>query len=78
MGGGAPGRPAGMAPGPVGGGGTLPCWIRFARCTTAGGNAGATAAAGGVAAAGPAVTGPAGGAGRLITVLMTVVLWMFW
>ncbi|XUM20857.1 hypothetical protein ACRAVF_25870 [Bradyrhizobium oligotrophicum S58] len=77
MAGAAPGRTVGLASGPPGGG-TLPCWISVARCATAGGRAGATATAGVVTAAGPAVIGPAGGAGRLITVLMTAVLWMFW
>lgn len=68
----------------LGGIGALPCWISAARCTTACG----TAAPAGVArpaTAGPRLPGPGAGpaagggaGGRLITVLMTVVLWMFW
>jgi hypothetical protein len=67
----------------LGGIGALPCWIRAARWTTACGTAGpaglarpATAGARlpGPGPAGPAPAGAAGG--WLITVLMTVVLWM--
>jgi hypothetical protein len=46
--------------------GSLPCWISAARCETAAGSAGPAAPA-------PAA---AAGAGLLMTVLMTVVLWM--
>jgi hypothetical protein len=46
------------------GAGNLPCWISEARCTTLFGGVGAPVAA------------PAGGAGLLMTLLMTVVLWM--
>jgi hypothetical protein len=60
----------------LGGTGTLPCWISDARIATAGGTAGPA----GVArpeTAGARLPGerPATG-GRLMTVLMTVVLWM--
>ena len=83
---GPPGRPvrtAGLIVA-LGGIGALPCWINVARCATAGGRlgvalpgAGATAAAG--ARGRPAVPMPgdaAGCGGRLMTLLMTVVLWM--
>ena len=86
----APGKPA-LAAGLIvalGGIGALPCWISAARCTTACG----TAAPAGLArpaiagarlpgpgpAAAPAPTAGAAAGGRLMTVLMTVVLWMFW
>lgn len=67
----------------LGGIGALPCWIRAARCATACGTAGPAGVARPATAgarlpgpsAGPAAGGGAGG--RLITVLMTVVLWMF-
>ena len=72
----------------LGGGGNLPCWIRVALCATAGGKVavappGAGAAAtGGVGAPLGGTFAPPGGsagascAGRLMTLLMTVVLWM--
>jgi hypothetical protein len=57
----------------LGGTGSLPCWISEARCATAGGSDGpgvpARAAAAAVGELGVA-------AGWLITVLITVVLWM--
>jgi hypothetical protein len=53
--------------------GILPCWISDARCATAGGRAGPGVATR-VAAA--AVGDPGAADGWLITVLMTVVLWM--
>lgn len=71
--------------------GALPCWIRLALCATAAGNAavafcvpiwppGALAPAAALDAAG-FTSGAAGfsvpaGAGRLMTLLITVVLWM--
>ena len=71
-------RLAGVAPAPpgfavalieaLGGVGSLPCWISDARCATAGGSDGPTAPCWRPAAA--------TGAGLLMTVLMTVVLWM--
>jgi len=62
----------------LGGAGNLPCWISDARCLTEGGSAGVAALTGcGLAAGGaPGATTGAAGAGRLMTVLMTVVLWM--
>ena len=68
---GVPGRAAGLIAA-LCGTGSLPCWISEARCATAGGSAGVAAPARPAAAPGP----PAGAAGWLITVLMTVVLWM--
>ena len=72
----APGGVPGLAVGLIealGGTGSLPCWIREARCATAGGSDGpgvpARAAAAAVGELGVAV-------GWLITVLITVVLWM--
>ena len=66
----------------LGGIGTLPCWIRAARWTTACGTAGPAGLARPATAGArfpTAGAAPGGGAGgRLITVLMTVVLWMFW
>jgi hypothetical protein len=68
----------------LGGIGALPCWIRAARCATACGTAGpaglARPATAGARLPGPGPgPAPAGNAcGRLMTVLMTVVLWMFW
>jgi len=54
------------------GGGNLPCWISEARCAVELGKAGPS-----VAPRPPAAAMAAGdGAGLLITVLMTVVLWM--
>ena len=69
----APGAPGLIAA--LGGTGSLPCWISVARCATDGGNVGP--APGGLAPPGPAPgpTGPGAG-GRLMTLLMTVVLWM--
>ena len=68
----------------LGGIGALPCWIRAARCATACGTAGpaglarpATAGAR-LPGADPGPAPGAGAGGRLITVLITVVLWMFW
>ena len=65
----------------LGGIGALPCWIRAARCATACGTAGpavvARPATAGARLPGPGAGPAAGGGGRLITVLMTVVLWMF-
>ena len=67
----------------LGGIGALPCWIKAARCVTACGNAGpaglARPAIAGASVAGPlpGATPGAGAGGRLITVLITVVLWMF-
>ena len=57
----------------LGGIGSLPCWIRDARCATTGGRAGPGVAA---RAAAAAVGDPGVAGGWLITVLMTVVLWM--
>ena len=57
----------------LGGTGALPCCISDARCATAGGSAGPGAPS---RAAAAAVGEPAAAAGWLITVLMTVVLWM--
>jgi len=83
--------PAGLMAGLIealGGTGALPCWISVARCATEGGNAGPAApgaatgspplAPGGMAApSGPRWPGAKPGCGeRLITLLMTVVLWM--
>ena len=68
----------------LGGIGALPCWISAARCTTACGTAGPTGLARPAIAGArlpgpaPAPTAGAGAGGRLITVLITVVLWMFW
>jgi hypothetical protein len=57
----------------LGGIGNLPCWIRDARCATAGGSEGPGVPARAAAAA----VGELGVAGGwLITVLITVVLWM--
>lgn len=60
----------------LGGTGNLPCWIRLARWATAGGSAGvvATAPRGNAGKAGAPGAGGAGG--LLMTLLMTVVLWM--
>lgn len=79
------GRFAGVTPGALGlidalgGGGNLPCWISVARCSTRDGKFGPRVAGPDA----PALRGPAAaaiaagvGAGLLITVLMTVVLWM--
>jgi hypothetical protein len=64
----------------LGGIGALPCWIRAARCVTACGKAGpaglARPATAGARLPGPAPEPVGGAGGRLITVLMTVVLWM--
>ena len=64
----------------LGGTGNLPCWISDARCLTEGGRTAVAVGVAGGDAAGAAVpgVGAAGGAGGgwLITVLMTVVLWM--
>jgi hypothetical protein len=76
----------------LGGTGALPCWISVARCATDGGSAGLAlpgAGAGTAPGTPPLLAGrtaaPTGapcpgakpcGGGRLITVLMTVVLWM--
>ena len=88
---GTPGRPV-LAAGLIealGGTGSFPCWISEARCATAGGSAGPVAA--GIAPPCPGAPiapgrlrwrlpapGPnaPGCGGRLITVLITVVLWM--
>ena len=82
--GGAPGLAIGRIIA-LGGIGALPCWISAARCTTACGMAGPAGLArpsiAGARLPGPAAPAPAAGAGaggRLITVLMTVVLCMFW
>jgi hypothetical protein len=82
---GVPGGVAGLAVGwivALGGIGALPCWISAARCATACGTA-APAGLARPATAGARLPGPApaptpaaGAGGRLITVLMTVVLWM--
>jgi hypothetical protein len=86
---GAPGKPA-LTAGLIvalGGTGALPCWISVALCATAGGNVGvaapclgATVPAGNgegpVALAPSPATGAAGCGGLLMTLLMTVVLWM--
>jgi hypothetical protein len=76
---GVPGRAVGLIDA-LGGTGSLPCWIREARCATAGG----TAAPAGEArpdTAGAGLPGerPAAAAagGWLMTLLMIVVLWMF-
>ena len=83
----APGKPA-LAAGLIealGGTGALPCWISVARCATAGGSVGvappcpgATGRAGASAGLGakPGHRGAAGCGGRLITLLMTALLWM--
>ena len=85
----APGKPA-FAAGLIaalGGTGALPCWINVALCATAGGSVGvappcpgATGEPGRLIALAPSPPpGPATGAagcGLLITLLMTVVLWM--
>ena len=70
----------------LGGTGALPCWISVALCATEGGSAAVAApgaatgapplAPSGAAAAPCPGTGPAPGGGRLITLLITVVLWM--
>ncbi|PPD04965.1 MAG: hypothetical protein CTY30_12270, partial [Methylocystis sp.] len=75
----------------LGGTGALPCWIRVALCATAGGSTGvappcpgapATTGAGtaplGLAPPFRPGTGPRGpgGGGRLMTLLMTALLWM--
>jgi hypothetical protein len=89
---GAPGKPvltAGLIDA-LGGTGALPCWISVARCATAGGSTGvapprpgATTAGAGTAPLGrpPSLTpgtgpGAPGGGGRLMTLLMTALLWM--
>lgn len=64
--------------------GALPCWISVALCATAGGSVGVAppcAAATGEPGRPPALvpsppTGAAGCGGRLITLLMTALLWM--
>lgn len=74
----APGVP-GLAVGLIealGGTGNLPCWISAARCVTAAGKAGPAPRSCPAAAAAAGLPGGAGSDGRLITVLMTVVLWM--
>ena len=59
----------------LGGTGNLPCWIRVARWATAGGSEGTAPAPRG--AIGPAgAPGVGAGGGWLMTLLMTVVLWM--
>ena len=70
----------------LGGTGSFPCWISVAFCATEGGSAGLAALGATTAmpplappgAAGdPGATGAGcGGGGRLMTVLITVVLWM--
>ena len=89
---GAPGKPvltAGLIEA-LGGTGAFPCWISVARCATAGGSTGvappcpgATATGAGTAPLGlpPPLapgTGPGtpGGGARLMTLLMTSLLWM--
>jgi hypothetical protein len=89
---GVPGRPvltAGLIVA-LGGTGALPCWISVARCATAGGSTGVALPCPGAATRsgvpgrptglppGPAIPAPATGAtgGRLITLLMTALLWM--
>lgn len=79
---------AGVAPGvpsaalglieALGGVGNLPCWISEARCWTCVGKLGPSVVGPGVPVRGPAAAAIAAGAGAglLITVLMTVVLWM--
>jgi hypothetical protein len=61
----------------LGGAGSFPCWISEARCATDGGKEAASAdgAVPPVPASPVAAFGP-GCRGRLITLLMTVVLWM--
>lgn len=78
---GVPGFTAGLIEA-LGGTGSFPCWISEARCATAGGNAGPAPGdtAGRPAFAldrppTPGTTGPGGG-GRLMTLLITVVLWI--
>jgi hypothetical protein len=82
----APGKPA-LAAGLIaalGGTGALPCWISVALCATAGGSVGvappcpgATGEPGRPPALVPSpLTGAAGCDGRLITLLMTDLLWM--
>jgi hypothetical protein len=89
---GAPGTPGLATAGLIdalGGTGALPCWISVALCATDGGSAGVAApgAATGIAPLAPigvlaesgttgAPPGGGGAGGRLITVLMTRVLWM--
>jgi hypothetical protein len=82
----APGKPV-LAAGLIaalGGTGALPCWISVALCATAGGSVGvappcpgATGEPGRPPALVPSPpTGAAGCGGRLITLLMTALLWM--
>jgi hypothetical protein len=82
---GAPGKPAFTAGLIValGGTGALPCWISVALCATAGGSVGvappcpgATGAPGRPRPAPSPAAGEAGCGGLLMTLLMTVVLWM--
>lgn len=82
---GAPGRPTAGPIDALGGTGALPCWISVALCATEGGSAG-VAAPGAATGIGPLAPGgtlaepgtgaPPGGGGRLMTVLITRVLWM--
>jgi hypothetical protein len=82
------GRTSGAAPGPpgtwvltaglieaLGGSGALPCWIRDARCCTDGGSVAPAPAPAAPPAGAFEPPGPAGG-GWLMTLLITVVLWM--
>lgn len=82
---GAPGKPvltAGLIAA-LGGTGALPCWISVALCATAGGSVGvappcpgATGEPGRPPALVPSPPTGAAGCGRLITLLMTALLWM--
>jgi hypothetical protein len=60
----------------LGGGGSLPCWISITRCWTFLGSCGAALVVGGDVAGVGAPGAGAAGAGWLMTLLMTVVLWM--
>ena len=60
----------------LGGGGSLPCWISITRCCTFFGNCGAAVMVGGGVVAVGAPGAGAAGAGWLMTLRMTVVLWM--
>ena len=81
----APGKPV-LAAGLIaalGGTGALPCWISVALCATAGGSvgvappcAGTTGEPGRPIALAPSPATGAAGCGLLMTLLMTVVLWM--
>src|SRR5450755_2388478 len=60
----------------LGGSGSLPCWISITRCCTFLGSCGVTVVVCGVAAGVGEPGAGAAGAGWLMTLLITVVLWM--